>query len=381
VPNLCAINGAPINGSAGAAVGVTLGVASGVEVANAIRAATSISATESLVCAEVFDPPLWGVSSAESLSVGAATIQNATSKPVLTSGLGLAGALATAWPLAIADTATISPSLITARGLTVAEALGLTPSTAPATTYGVSTAEALGLSEALLKFLGGALTEGLTVTPAVTADRCAGSVFSDALSVGDTAAATAVLRVVTAEGLDLTDAQLMQSIFSGTLTEEIILSLGVLDDAGDFTAWALNTVTGGVTQYENYLFNSYAAHGGQYLAASESGLYTLDGDTDDGTDIVGTLRSGYTQFAGTKLSVLDAAYLGLRGDGCYVFNIHTGTGEQYGYTAYAESMRTARVTLGRGLRTRYIAFELVSTGQDFDLDSVELTPLDLTRRV
>ena len=381
MPNSFAINGAPINGSAGAAVGVTLGVASGVEVANAIRAATTIPVTEALVCAEVLDPPLWGVLGAESLSVGVATTQNAISKPVLTSGLGLTGALATAWPLAIADTATISPSLITARGLTVAEALGLTPSTAPATTYGVSTAEALGLSEALLKFLGGALTEGLTVTPAVTADRCAGSVFSDALSVGDTAAATAVLRVVTAEGLDLTDAQLMQSIFSGTLTEEIILSLGVLDDAGDFTAWALNTVTGGVTQYENYLFNSYAAHGGQYLAASESGLYTLDGDTDDGTDIVGTLRSGYTQFAGTKLSVLDAAYLGLRGDGCYVFNIHTGTGEQYGYTAYAESMRTARVTLGRGLRTRYIAFELVSTGQDFDLDSVELTPLDLTRRV
>jgi hypothetical protein len=37
--------------------------------------------------------------------------------------------------------------------------------------------------------------------------------------------------------------------------------------------------------------------------------------------------------------------------------------------------------MGKGLRSRYFAFELVSTGQDFDLDTLEFIPLVADRRV
>ena len=44
-------------------------------------------------------------------------------------------------------------------------------------------------------------------------------------------------------------------------------------------------------------------------------------------------------------------------------------------------MKTTKVNLGKGLRARYFAFELVSTGQDFDLDTLEFIPLVAQRRV
>jgi hypothetical protein len=44
-------------------------------------------------------------------------------------------------------------------------------------------------------------------------------------------------------------------------------------------------------------------------------------------------------------------------------------------------MKTARINIGKGIRARYFAFELISTGQDFDLDSLEFIPLVAKRRV
>ena len=44
-------------------------------------------------------------------------------------------------------------------------------------------------------------------------------------------------------------------------------------------------------------------------------------------------------------------------------------------------MKTTKVNMGKGLRARYFAYELISTGQDFDLDSVEFVPLVAQRRV
>jgi hypothetical protein len=353
-----------------------------VGVANTISPAAHITVAEAASFTETILPPVWGVYAPdETLTAGVTAGVTAFMKPVLSSALGVSSSLAAAWADALVDIATLSESLITARGMVVADALGLAPVMTPNTVNGVPFSDAVGFSDSLTRFLGGALVDGLTLSRTAAADRYMYNTEIEGLTLAASSGVTAVLRVVTAEGLELSDAQLTQYLFGGTLTEEVIISLGTLDEAGDFTAWAMNTLTGGVTQYENYQFNSYAEFGNQYLGASSSGLYALDGDDDAGTDVVGTLRSGYSQFAGSKLAALDAAYIGVRGGGDFIFWLHTAAGESYEYTASADSMRTARVALGRGLRARYLAFELVSTGQDFDLDAVELMPLDLARRV
>jgi hypothetical protein len=45
------------------------------------------------------------------------------------------------------------------------------------------------------------------------------------------------------------------------------------------------------------------------------------------------------------------------------------------------SMRSTKVHMGKGQRARYFSFELISTGGDFDLDTLEFVPIVVQRRV
>jgi hypothetical protein len=96
---------------------------------------------------------------------------------------------------------------------------------------------------------------------------------------------------------------------------------------------------------------------------------------------VAQIKSGFAQWAGTKLTGFKGAYLGVRGGGDYVLKLETGDGNTYIYAVSAKDMATTKITLGKGLRARYFAFELISTGQDFDLDTIEFVPLIAERRV
>ena len=147
------------------------------------------------------------------------------------------------------------------------------------------------------------------------------------------------------------------------------------------TTWAVNTNTGAVTEYTNYDFNSFAQMGLKYLGASSNGLYELNGDTDAGTSIIGQLKSGLLQFSGSRFTGFKAAYLGVRGTGDVLLKLVTGDGVTRTYTVTLDSMRTTKVTMGKGIRARYFSFELIGTGQDFDVDTVEFVPIMAQRRV
>jgi hypothetical protein len=136
-----------------------------------------------------------------------------------------------------------------------------------------------------------------------------------------------------------------------------------------------------VTEYSNYQFNSFAAMGSKYLGANENGLYELNGDDDDGEDIIAQIKSGFAQWAGARFTLFKGIYLGVRGEGDFVLRLTTGDGSTYNYGVSTRNMRSTKVHLGKGLRARYFAFELISTGQDFDLESIEFVPLIADRRV
>ncbi len=352
-----------------------------VNIALSITPATSIPLIDAVLFGGLVAVPTWGVAPSDDLTVGYDVARTYTGAIVLEAGFVGTEAGATALGVALTETANLSPAVVEARGIAVAEALGVDVSTLPNTVVGLSYADNLALVPGLLRFLGGTLADTLNISSVTTAKKLGTPVGVEALELSGTSGMDVVFSITSTEELTLTDAELVQSILLGNITEGLLFTLGALSDAGDFTTWAMNTATLGVAGYDNYEFNSYAGFSGRYLGASSSGLYTLDGDDDAGTDVIATLRSGFTQFAGAKLSVLDAAYLGVRGDGDFIFKVVTAEGKTYSYAARVDSMKTARVTLGRGLRTRYIAFELVSTGQDFDLESVEFSPLDLVRRV
>jgi hypothetical protein len=284
-------------------------------------------------------------------------------------------------PVAIAEGIGVALTDLAQQVTAVIEALRLQDTLAPALIYNRSVAETLRLADTLARFFGADAVETIGIADVMSGTASMPGMLSETIGVAEAASPQMVLRVVASDEIDVNAAQALNMLFKPTLADGIEISAAYLSPGGGVLTWAMNTRTGAVTEYQNYAFNSFARVGNKYIGASSSGLYELLGDDDDGTDIIATIRSGFAQWSGTHLGSFKAAYLAVRGAGAFVLRVLTADGKTYNYSVTAESMKTAKVNMGRGLRARYFAFELVSAGQDFDLDTLEFIPLVADRRI
>lgn len=306
-----------------------------------------------------------------------------TYKPTIAPVITIHETLVKGFPVTLGQNLTVHAAQVVTSAVRVIQALRLHDALGSKGTYGTVLAQTLQVRSILGRFFGAMLGQSMSVHAAVSQRYVA------VTSLAENALLTAVLGhslflyAVVDDELILTDAELVHAIFKATLTQAIEIGVAYLSPNGNFSTWVMNTRTGAVTTYDEWAFNSFAQIGHKYIAADASGLYELGGDTDDGAPIAATLRSGLTQFGGSKFTSFAAAYLGLRtsSESQFYLKLVTGDGREYIYAARPQQMRTTKVHLGKGLRARYFAFELQSTGADFDLDSVEFIPIIAKRRV
>ncbi len=289
-----------------------------------------------------------------------------------------------AYQITLTEGLGLDPTALTSLGIVVEEGLGITATITPTSIRGVIVTAGLGLTDDALKYIGGQITEGLGLEDTLTALAHRAALLTEGLGLTDTLTPRLILTASLTEGLDLSAEVALGAIYTAEVLEGISFELSYVAPGGGITTWAMNTTNGAVTEYSNYNFNSFARFGNRYVGASSTGLYELLGDTDAGTDIVATMRGGYLQFGGTHLSRLKAAYLAVRNttdDAVFVLKVETGDGDEYVYTVDTRNMRSTKVHVGKGQRARYFTWELVSDGQDFDLESLEFVPITLNRRV
>ena len=154
-------------------------------------------------------------------------------------------------------------------------------------------------------------------------------------------------------------------------------------DDGTASVWVVNTKNDGTTRYSNYGFNSFAKIGAKYYGVMRNGLYLLDGPNDAGTPIPAAVNFGNSDFGTSKEKALQNCYIGVASNGAAVLKV-VANGTTYYYTARNSSttLETQRLDLGRGLRANYYELELQnSNGGAFELESIEFTPLPLSRRI
>lgn len=324
---------------------------------------------------------LVGLRLAETLSIAQTHIPNHKFNLTLTEEAEIAEALVCGYPVELSQALTITASEIVQRAISVIEALEITDTITPILTYHLSLSDSLEAADALARFLGADATDSLTVSSVLTGVAGMGGQLSEEITIAETLTPMFMLRVIVSDEIEFDDADVVRMVFNGELTEAIELAAAYVSPGDSITTWVMNTRTAAVSEYQNYAFNSFARVGNRYLGATQEGLYELLGDDDEGTDIVATIRSGFAQWAGTHLGSFKAAYIAVRGEGDFVLRVISGDGRTYNYTVTVESMKTTKVNMGKGLRARYFAFELVSTGQDFDLDTLEFIPLVADRRV
>ena len=293
----------------------------------------------------------------------------------------LAQSISIAYPQLVSEGIGAHDALSTILGVLVLERLNIASSAIAVGIFGQSVVELVKLNDAVSRFFGATIADGLGLHDGVTNYWFPTAVVSEHVGLHDLLGTSMVFRLDLKDGVDFDDANIAQMIFSQTVGEGMVLSAAYVSPDGNFTAWAMNTRTGAVTEYQNWRFNSFAKIGNKYLGANSQGIFELNGQQDGSANIVATIRSGLAQFGGSRFSAIRAVYMAMRGEGEVYFKLIDGDGVERVYSTIVKDMRTTKIDLGKGLRSRYYAFELQTIGQDFDLESIEFIPLTMQRRI
>ena len=137
------------------------------------------------------------------------------------------------------------------------------------------------------------------------------------------------------------------------------------------------------THYTNFPFTHVVRYRNSYYGANSTGLYLLEGTTDNGTAIAHDVQTAMTDFKNPALKTIGSAYLGGRFGPASVLSLIAGekAPTTYAYsTPRGQLAQNYRVVFGRGLKARYYALGLSGTGA-CELDDLTLDVHNLTRRI
>lgn len=133
-------------------------------------------------------------------------------------------------------------------------------------------------------------------------------------------------------------------------------------------AIVMNTLTGAVSEYENFAFQSVTpTHAG-----AATGLFLLGGDLDIDQPIIGSIQTGKTLIDESRKKYVEAVHFAMTGTGSGALVV-AGQASTYSYSFQIRPAGVSRAKSGRGIRENYLSFGLEkSDGGDFQLDRIEV---------
>lgn len=140
----------------------------------------------------------------------------------------------------------------------------------------------------------------------------------------------------------------------------------------------------GVSQYDNYDFNSFCKIGDVYFGANSSGIFSLGGDDDNGTDIDSIFSLILSDWGVSNVKRIRKIYIGYETNGSLIIKVKNEEDNERSYTLpyrLYDRQGGNTVNVGRDGAGRYwgIRVENVS-GADFAIDSIEVLPVVLNTR-
>jgi len=138
-----------------------------------------------------------------------------------------------------------------------------------------------------------------------------------------------------------------------------------------------------VTHYTNYPFTHVVRYQGSYYGANSTGLYLLEGTTDDGAAIAFAVKTAVTDFKTPNKKTLASAYFSGRFGPASTISLHEGekAPNTYSFTTPRGTLaQNHRQKFGKGTKGRYFALSVSGTGT-CELDGIEPEVHQLTRRI
>lgn len=147
--------------------------------------------------------------------------------------------------------------------------------------------------------------------------------------------------------------------------------------------WVMNVETGASSQYEGFGFNSYIERDGEYYGVAEDGIYKLEGADDEGVDIDALIEIGKSDFGSRQRKRVPNVYVAVSSTGRMHLKV-VSDGKTYYYRArsHSDEVRNHRIDLGKGLRGNFYSLTLLNKdGDDFTLEDLSFTPVNLSRKI
>ncbi len=149
-----------------------------------------------------------------------------------------------------------------------------------------------------------------------------------------------------------------------------------------FKGIVMNPTNFGVTEYKNYPFNSFCYFNGKYFGANNTGIYLLEGITDNGAEIEAYIATGnHDSYLGSQSLPPTVK----RQQELYLLHTSTG-GMLVDYIddidgVFSYNVEGERVKLGRGLRGRMFKLKFKNVnGSKFTLDYARLKSEAISHR-
>jgi hypothetical protein len=198
---------------------------------------------------------------------------------------------------------------------------------------------------------------------------------------GSAISATLNLPVI---GLSATFSQFSRLIFALGIPaivphiEIVSFQIATASGAPVRKAFVMNLSHFGITEYNNYLFNSLCDYhqSGIYIGASEEGIFVLDGEDDNGVKIDSVIQSGSEDLWADVIKRLREGFVTMRG-GPLRFKIIRDEGRLdpviLDLLSVQNVIHEERVKFPRGLKNRFDSFALENIdGSDFSLESFRI---------
>jgi hypothetical protein len=329
---------------------------------------------------------------ADTLRFTASATTFSTQTALLTSAVGIADSRLTALVVMVAESLTTDDEIRFREAIQVAEQLFLSGSAETFYNAVEEVRDFLLLVDTAVNAASAVVSDTVSLATSVATTLRSLNELLDSITLADTVQQQRTVFVEETATADFTDSiEQTAQFFAENL--DIMNFFSLLKTPAELVqGWVMNTEGAmPISQYDNYDFNSLAYAPHEMIGTNDTGVYTLSGEDDAGTDIAAHIKSLMIDFATSRMKRLSAAWVGYKADGELILRIRAADPATEALVEYCfvgrktDGMATPmenRFKIGKGMRSRYWQFELVNVdGADFELDTVELYPIRLDRRV
>lgn len=229
--------------------------------------------------------------------------------------------------------------------------------------------------------------DSIIINNSISAIYSALASLVDSIVITDLANPTSVYTLSLSNSLSLGSSLSSTAILNNLVNDNLLFF--IKDTAEDkFSTYLFYPETSAISTYNNYNFVCATKFGDKYLFGNKAGLYEYgavkDGELGEGsTTPVMNLELTAMDFGTTNLKIVPQMYLGVSSTEQVILKVRVdGKAEvHYQLNKHTNNLQTQKVDIGKGLVGRYFQFELVTSADTFNLESIDFYPVELKRKI